>query len=110
MASSPIITNIDVANLALSYIGNTSQINSFSDQTAPSIVCGRFYDVSRVSLLKSYPWSFATIIDDLTVTTETDDKFTYVSCWEYKGESKDPVLLKEDLVFENIKLSQRSYK
>ncbi|HKM93686.1 MAG TPA: fumarate reductase/succinate dehydrogenase flavoprotein subunit [Prolixibacteraceae bacterium] len=39
-----------------------------------------------------------------------DDKFTYVSCWEYKGESKDPILLKEDLVFENIKLSQRSYK
>jgi succinate dehydrogenase / fumarate reductase flavoprotein subunit len=39
-----------------------------------------------------------------------DELFTYVSCWEYKGENKEPVLHKEDLVFENIKLSQRSYK
>jgi len=39
-----------------------------------------------------------------------DEKFTYVSCWEYKGEGKEPVLHKEDLVFENVKLTQRSYK
>ena len=39
-----------------------------------------------------------------------DDKFTYVSCWEYKGENEEPVLHKEDLVFENVKLTQRSYK
>lgn len=40
-----------------------------------------------------------------------DDKnFTYVSCWQHKGEDKDPVLNKEDLVFENVKLTQRSYK
>ena len=39
-----------------------------------------------------------------------DDNFTYVSCWEYQGEDKDPVLNKEDLVFENIELTQRSYK
>ena len=39
-----------------------------------------------------------------------DEKFTYVSCWEYKGEGKAPELHKEDLVFENVKLTQRSYK
>ncbi len=39
-----------------------------------------------------------------------DEKFTYVSCWEYKGEGKEPVLHKEDLKFENVKLTQRSYK
>lgn len=39
-----------------------------------------------------------------------DENYTYVSCWEYKGEGKDPVLHKEELKFENIKLSQRSYK
>lgn len=39
-----------------------------------------------------------------------DEKFTYVSCWEYKGENAEPVLHKEDLVFENVKLTQRSYK
>lgn len=39
-----------------------------------------------------------------------DEKFTYVSCWEYKGDNAEPVLHKEDLVFENVKLTQRSYK
>lgn len=39
-----------------------------------------------------------------------DEKFTYVSCWEYKGEGVEPVLHKEELVFENVKLTQRSYK
>jgi succinate dehydrogenase / fumarate reductase flavoprotein subunit len=39
-----------------------------------------------------------------------DELFTYVSCWEYKGEGKEPELHKEALKFENIKLSQRSYK
>lgn len=40
-----------------------------------------------------------------------DDKnFTYVAAWEYKGEPKDAVLHKEDLVFENIEVKTRSYK
>ncbi|MDD2381053.1 MAG: hypothetical protein PHV35_05080, partial [Mariniphaga sp.] len=39
-----------------------------------------------------------------------DDNFTFVSCWEYKGEDQEPVLHKEPLVFENVKLTQRSYK
>jgi succinate dehydrogenase / fumarate reductase flavoprotein subunit len=39
-----------------------------------------------------------------------DDNFAYVSCWEYQGEDKTPILNKEDLAYENIKLSQRSYK
>ena len=40
-----------------------------------------------------------------------DDKnFTYVSAWEYQGDGKDPKLNKEKLEFDNIKLTQRSYK
>ncbi|GGB84739.1 succinate dehydrogenase [Flavobacterium suaedae] len=39
-----------------------------------------------------------------------DENFAYVAAWEYKGKPSDAVLHKEDLVFENIKLVQRSYK
>jgi succinate dehydrogenase / fumarate reductase flavoprotein subunit len=39
-----------------------------------------------------------------------DENFAYVAAWEYAGESAPPVLNKEPLVFENVKLSQRSYK
>jgi succinate dehydrogenase / fumarate reductase flavoprotein subunit len=39
-----------------------------------------------------------------------DDEFAYVAAWEYAGDGKAPILNKEPLVFENVALSQRSYK
>jgi succinate dehydrogenase / fumarate reductase flavoprotein subunit len=39
-----------------------------------------------------------------------DDNFCYVGAWEYAGEGKAPVLHKEPLTFENVHLTQRSYK
>jgi succinate dehydrogenase / fumarate reductase, flavoprotein subunit len=39
-----------------------------------------------------------------------DDEFGYVSAWEYKGENQQAVLHREELKFENVKLTQRSYK
>ena len=39
-----------------------------------------------------------------------DENFRYVSAWEYKGENQPEVLHKEPLEFENVKLTQRSYK
>ncbi|HEY2165339.1 MAG TPA: fumarate reductase/succinate dehydrogenase flavoprotein subunit [Gemmatimonadaceae bacterium] len=39
-----------------------------------------------------------------------DDEFAYVAAWDFAGERKPPVLRKEPLVFENVHLSQRSYK
>jgi succinate dehydrogenase / fumarate reductase flavoprotein subunit len=39
-----------------------------------------------------------------------DDNFCYVAAWEYSGREKEPQVYKEPLVFENVELSQRSYK
>ncbi|WP_250632876.1 fumarate reductase/succinate dehydrogenase flavoprotein subunit [Rhodoflexus caldus] len=39
-----------------------------------------------------------------------DEKFAYVAAWEYKGPNEQAVVHKEDLIFENVKLTQRSYK
>ena len=39
-----------------------------------------------------------------------DNNYAYVSAWEYKGDNQPEVLHKEPLVFENVKLVQRSYK
>ena len=39
-----------------------------------------------------------------------DDKFMYVSCWEYQGEDKDPVMLKEDLNYQFVVPQTRNYK
>ena len=39
-----------------------------------------------------------------------DENFTYVAAWEYQAEGRKSLLSKEPLVFENVKLTQRSYK
>jgi succinate dehydrogenase / fumarate reductase flavoprotein subunit len=39
-----------------------------------------------------------------------DENYRHVSAWEYAGEGKEPGFHKESLRFENVKLTQRSYK
>ncbi|OGU74530.1 MAG: succinate dehydrogenase flavoprotein subunit [Ignavibacteria bacterium RBG_16_34_14] len=39
-----------------------------------------------------------------------DENFAYVAAWEFKGDNAEPELHKEELVFENVQLTQRSYK
>lgn len=39
-----------------------------------------------------------------------DEHYAYVAAWEYAGDDSQPLLNKEPLVFENVKLTQRSYK
>ena len=39
-----------------------------------------------------------------------DEKFAYVAAWEFKGVGVEPVMHKENLVFDYVKPSQRSYK
>jgi len=39
-----------------------------------------------------------------------DDEFAYVSAWEYTSPGEEPILHKEKLVYESVKLSVRSYK
>ena len=39
-----------------------------------------------------------------------DENFSYVACWKYTGQGKEPELLKEDLNYQYIKVQQRNYK
>jgi succinate dehydrogenase / fumarate reductase flavoprotein subunit len=39
-----------------------------------------------------------------------DEHFSYAAAWEYTGQGEPPVLHKEDLHFEYVTPSQRSYK
>lgn len=39
-----------------------------------------------------------------------DENYAYVAAWQYVGENQPEVLNKEELKFENVKLTQRSYK
>jgi succinate dehydrogenase / fumarate reductase flavoprotein subunit len=39
-----------------------------------------------------------------------DENFKFTSAWEYKGDDVKPVRNKEELQFEAVELTQRSYK
>jgi succinate dehydrogenase / fumarate reductase flavoprotein subunit len=39
-----------------------------------------------------------------------DEYFAYVAAWQYRGDEQTPLMHKEELKFENVKLTQRSYK
>ncbi len=39
-----------------------------------------------------------------------DENYTHVAVWEHTGPTETPKMHKEDLVFEFVKPSQRSYK
>lgn len=43
-------------------------------------------------------------------TLRDDVNFKYVAAWEYKGDGQDPVLHKEDLIYEEVEIKDRSYK
>jgi len=39
-----------------------------------------------------------------------DENYSYVAAWEFTGDGKEPILHKEELKFEYVKLQERSYK
>ena len=39
-----------------------------------------------------------------------DERFSYVAAWEYQGPDKPPALHKEPLVYDEVHMTQRSYK
>lgn len=53
-------SEIDIANLALSHIGDIASVSSFDEQSAQAVHCARFYPVARDALLEMHPWGFAT--------------------------------------------------
>lgn len=40
----------------------------------------------------------------------SDEGFSFVSAWHHRGDEKEPDLVREDLVYEEIKMATRSYK
>jgi succinate dehydrogenase / fumarate reductase flavoprotein subunit len=43
-------------------------------------------------------------------TLRNDDKFKFVSVWEFKGDEKEPEMHKEELIYEETEVKVRNYK
>lgn len=74
------LTNVQISNIALSYLGVGREISSLtgSDTSAEAQACRRFYDVSRERLLRDFDWSFARRIATLSlVGTAPNENWAY---------------------------------
>jgi hypothetical protein len=56
-----VASEVDIANLALSYLGDVANVSSISppDGSAQAVYCSRFYPVARDALLELHDWNFA---------------------------------------------------
>ena len=53
------ISKVKIANMALSNIGASSTIESFTEDTAVAQSVDLWYDASRIQVLEAYDWGFA---------------------------------------------------
>lgn len=50
---------VDIANMALGYVGQDGVIESFSENSEEARVCGRWFKPARLATLEAYNWGFA---------------------------------------------------
>ena len=70
------MTETDVANMALSRLGEES-ISNITDNDTRAISCRVHYELVRDALLRSHPWNFATARAELSATTTPPFKWDY---------------------------------
>lgn len=70
------VSEVSICNLALSRIGGAT-IQSLTEQSAEALACNIFYDRTRRTVLRSHPWSFATVVVPLAQLSEAEDGWDY---------------------------------
>lgn len=65
------ISKVKIANMALSHVGASSTIESFSEDTAVANISDLWYDFSRLQVLEAFDWGFAR--KRLTLTVHSED-------------------------------------
>lgn len=64
-------SQVEICNLALSHLGQGTEIADFeSDESEQAQACRRYYEQIRLSMLRDFPWNFAKKIRSLVVQDE----------------------------------------
>jgi len=72
-------SEVDICNLALSYLGDTANISSLDERSVQAELCRHFYPMARDMLLEMHSWNFAVTRTGLSLLHEKrgDWLFTY---------------------------------
>lgn len=94
----------------------TGGINEFNtdldkaNRVADFLELGELMIVDALNRNESCGGHFRVEYQDEGEAKRDDANYAYVAAWEFKGLDAEPVMHKEELKFENIKLAVRSYK
>lgn len=77
------MTNTDICNMALSYLGKGRIISMDDDTSEEARQCRIHYDHCRRMLLGKYTWSFAKRVTELALCAKTVPGWDY--CYGYPG-------------------------
>jgi len=92
------------------------EINDFNPEldkagrVADFIELGELMVIDALNRNESCGGHFRVEYQDQGEAKRDDENYLFVSAWEFKGIGADPVMHKEELKYENIKLQVRSYK
>lgn len=73
-------SEVEICNLALGRVGVSQTITSLSEPSAEAVACNRFYALTRDTVLRGFPWPFATTFVALGLVKEdpnTDWQYSY---------------------------------
>ena len=62
-------SQVDIANMALSYVGNSIRISSLNENSPAADQCELWMDHSKDTILRAYDWTFATKRISLTAAS-----------------------------------------
>ena len=94
-------------------VGELNDLNPDLDKAgrvADFIELGELMVIDALNRNESCGGHFREEYQDQGEAKRDDENYCFVSAWEFKGVDADPVLHKEELKYENIKLQVRSYK
>ena len=98
----------------LSLLGGEMEINQsleWAGRAADFMEFGELMCIDALTRTESCGGHFRVESQTAEGEAKRDDaKFSFVSAWEFRGANAAPELHQEPLVFENVKLAERSYK
>jgi succinate dehydrogenase / fumarate reductase flavoprotein subunit len=93
--------------------GSLDEFNPELDKAmrvADFIELGELMVIDALNRNESCGGHFRTEYQDNGEAKRNDEDYAYVAAWEFTGEGQEPVLNKEELLYEAIELQVRSYK
>jgi hypothetical protein len=91
------LSSVEVCNLALDLLRHRDVVTSIEDPVSDTeSICARWYDLTRRSVLRQFPWNFARKLITLS-RNSTDPAFGYADAYNLPGDYIQMVFVGEDI-------------